>query len=932
MIGLLCVSVGYADDITLITEDASSDTLLYGCGKYPRSGVYAVPYGDETRTLNLKIYQYRSSEDQTATITLGDTLIFGCSLIAPSVADTTVYDTIPDDGFDRIIRLVLITQEPPEEECVPATGSAEISIYKGDTLLFGCDTITVECTRDVTLRKADNSCDSIVTLTVSFLPEEECVPATGSAEISIYKGDTLLFGCDTITVECTRDVTLRKADNSCDSIVTLTVSFLSEEECVPATGSAEISIYKGDTLLFGCDTITVECTRDVTLRKADNSCDSIVTLTVSFLPEEECVPATGAAEISIYKGDTLLFGCDTITVECTRDVTLRKADNSCDSIVTLTVSFLPEYDSVRVCPYTIYDTICVGSQYNTRLQTLTLDADTAVNDTVFDAIVYVDEELHRKIHTDSLYIYYLSVWQRTDTTLQDSIELGQSYTFKGKKFTPEEPGIIPLYDTLQNIHKCDSFIVVELKVFEVIELRKTVDAAVDSTLCVGANFTIEAIDPELSRTFEVFNDTTVTDTLRDVRQLKDSILHTLTYIDSVTTYNLHVWASTDITLQDSIKLGESYVFSDEDLTPTESGLYTYNDTVPNIHGCDSITTLELTVIEEVFAEVYDTVCLSGVYTAGSQMLTITQDTIVRDTIIDARPFTDSITTYNILVWHNELDAEIEWGNAFCGTPYNGADEVLGALREAIEADDLFEKDTTLSLLWKDANGEYVPYTGAEMSPEAEEIDLRAEVSNACTTVQFDHTLSIQKPDYELSDEFADMPAVSKYSDWLLMIDLDSLNKVYGLYPEPDSVRWFHITGTDPDIDADELVGTGYYYTDDRHLVGSYYAIITLPEETDACGGSWRTRIVVRTSDSAPMLAPNAVRQGEPMWLYHLHASGEVHIFSANGVCARVLHYEADASDLNGIMRITTDALPAGVYMLHINNGVDRAAMPFIIRE
>ena len=144
---MLCVSVGYADDITLITEDASSDTLLYGCGKYPRSGVYAVPYGDETRTLNLKIYQYRSSEDQTATITLGDTLIFGCSLIAPSVADTTVYDTIPDDGFDRIIRLVLITQEPPEEECVPATGSAEISIYKGDTLLFGCELISLTFAR-----------------------------------------------------------------------------------------------------------------------------------------------------------------------------------------------------------------------------------------------------------------------------------------------------------------------------------------------------------------------------------------------------------------------------------------------------------------------------------------------------------------------------------------------------------------------------------------------------------------------------------------------------------------------------------------------------------------------------------------------------------------------------------------------------------------
>ena len=810
---MLCVSVGYADDITLITEDASSDTLLYGCGKYPRSGVYAVPYGDETRTLNLKIYQYRSSEDQVATITLGDTLIFGCSQIAPETPGAAVYyDTIPDDGFDRILKLSLTTNPPAPVECDTAFKSIEASIIDGDTLVFGCYWLTEEGEYKDTLRKIDNSCDSIVTLTLTVLPAE-CDTAFKSIEASIIDGDTLVFGCYWLTEEGEYKDTLRKIDNSCDSIVTLTLTVL-PAECDTAFKSIEASIIDGDTLVFGCYWLTEEGEYKDTLRKIDNSCDSIVTLTLTVLPAS-CDTAWYAYEDSIYEGGEYLFGDETLTLPGVYVDTLSKAELSCDSIVTLTLKVL-----VREYAYdTIFDSVCVGSTYQIRDLILALENDTALNDTVVDAIaMYPDEnEPLRYIYTDSVVTYYLTVWLPTDSTKQDSIELGQSYFFFDEELVPTEAGLIVRDTILVNSHGCDSTFTLELNVIAVEELHEYVYGTVQDTVCVGSTYEAGSLQLIITQ------DTIVTDTVFAVQQVKDDILHTLTY-------------------------------------------------------------------------------------------------------------TDSVTTYTVLTWHNELATEIEWGNAFCGTPYNGADEVLGALREAIEADDLFEKDTTLSLLWKDANGEYVPYTGAEMSPEAEEIALRAEVSNACTTVQFDHTLSIQKPDHELSDEFADMPAVSKYNDWLLMIDLDSLNKVYGLYPEPDSVRWFHMTGTDPDIDADELVGTGYYYTDDRHLVGSYYAIITLPEETDACGGSWRTRIVVRTSDSAPMLAPNAVRQGEPMWLYHLHASGEVHIFSANGVCARVLHYDAEASDLNGIMRITTDALPAGVYMLHINNGVDRAAMPFIIRE
>ena len=760
----------HADDFTFVTDDASSVQFLYNCAVYTQAGTYPnVPYGDGTRTLNLAIYQYKSSEDQEATIELGQTLLFGCRPITPSVAgDTEYFDTIPETGYDRIVKLTLHTLEPEPVLCDTAYKTIQLSINEGDTLIFGCQQIFEEGTYQDKLRKADNSCDSIVTLELSFYTPEpiECDTAYETIQLSINEGDTLIFGCQQIFEEGTYQDKLRKADNSCDSIVTLELSFYTPEpvECDTARFEYVDSIYAGDTLLFGCQQLY---------------------------------------EAGIYY-----------------DRLAGAAANGCDSIVTLTLKINEAYDSIRAYAYdTIYDTVCVGSTYMIREAAYIVEAEMNVNDTIADALeMIVDEDLHQHIYTDSVITYYLSVWQPSDTTVQDSIELGQTYTFKNEEFTPEQPGVMLLHDTLANIHGCDSFITVELKVIEVQELREYVYGEKQDTLCLGATYQAG------SQTVVVDGDMTVNDTVFAVRQVKDDVLHTLT-------------------------------------------------------------------------------------------------------------FTDSVTTYTILTWHEGLDVDdIEWGYAFCGEPYTGAEQVLEKLREAIAADDLFGKDTVLSVLWRDESGAYVPYTGSEMSPETDEISLRVEVSNACTTFRLDTTLAIQKPDYELSDQFGDMPAVSKYNDWLLMINLDSLNKVYGLYPEPDSVRWFRITGAEPDITADEQVGTGYYYTDDRHLVGAYYAIITLPEQTDACGGSWRTRIVVRTTETGPQLAPNIVRQGEPMWLYHLQGSGDLHIYGASGVCVRVVHYDIDAADANGIVRISTDVLPAGVYMMHINNVDDHAAMPFIIKE
>ena len=754
-----------------------------------------------------------------------------------------------------------------------------------------------------------------------------------------------LYGCDVLTESGTYSVQYG------DEVRTLNLNIV----CTKSTHSTqEVTIELGQSYLFQCDVLTPEEAGDsehtYTLSNAFG-CDSIITLTLHTLaPEpEECDTARYAYKDSIYEGETYLFVCQQLTDEGEYTERLRKADNSCDSIVTLTLTYIP-YDSVR--EYKLGEqayVACQGYEYTTISgKVLTVNADLEeFADTLVDYLpMRVDAESHRNIYTDSVVTYRLSVWMPSDSTLRDSIELGDPYTFNDEEFTPAEEGFVYREMTVPNMHGCDSVVTLELKVVKVDTLREYVSGSVEDALCAGSEYEAG------SKLIVVNQDTLVTDTVFAIRQLKDNDLHTLTYIDSVTTYTLTAWQPSDSTVQDSIELGEPYTFNEEEFTPAEEGFVYREMTVPNMHGCDSVVTLELKVIkvdtlhEYLYATVQDTLCLGDLYAAGSKELVISHDTVVTDTVyavqkvkddvLHTLTYTDSVTTYTIFAWHSELAPadDLNWGNAFCGEAYNGATEVLNVLRESIEADDLFRKDTTIAFLYKDATGAYVPYTGAEMTAGMSELALRAMVTNSCGTLTYDKVLTIEKPDYELSTLFDNIPAVSKYGDWLLMVDVDSLNKVYGLHPEADSVRWYRISGTTPDIDKDELVGTGYYYTNDRQLKGCYYAIIGLPVQTDECGGSWRSRIVVQTPTGAPIrIAPNIVQVGAPVYLYHLSVDemSTLQIYSADGRCVKTIIHRPASDNENGVVAITTDDLATGVYTIRISGSTQQAPR-FIITQ
>lgn len=840
--------------------------------------------------------------------------------------------------------------------CLMPAIAEDVKIWTDDPssvhFLYGCETFT----KSGTYENVDFGGGDIRTLNLVI-----CSPTSSNIEATIELGQTFLFGCDTITptelgTTTHRDTLLTAL--GCDSIVILS---LTAEAAPVVYDSVRAYIYDtlpqelcaGETFMEGAISFVV--TKDTTFNDTivdylpmyvDEEhhkhiyTDSVITyqLTVWQLSDSTLRDSIELGQPYTFKNTTFT---PTVAGLITDYDTLSNI-HGCDSIVTLQLKVVPiTYDTTYV-DLEAYDTLCVGSEYTTRTTTFTLLNDTIVRDTVDTGHSTHNTDTHVTTFIHSAKVYYLSVWHPSDSTLRDSIELGQSYTFKNTTFTPTTAGLLTDYDTLPNFHGCDSIVTLQLKVIKVDTLRDYVYGNEQGARCVGESY------PAGSKTVVINQDTTLTDTVFAIRQTKDDILHKLTYIDSVTTYTLTAWHPSDSTIRDSIELGESYTFKDVTFTPTAAGLITDYDTLRNIHGCDSIVTLLLKVIEVTEEHVYvygaitDTLCIGSVYTYGNKSLTLSQDTVLTDTVYAVRQkkdesshtltYTDSVTTHTLRVWHNELQpADLNWGYAFCGQVYTSATDILSALRAAIAADDLFPRDTMLAFLYKDEAGNYVPYTGFEMNPDRKGLALRASITTGCTTLNWDVTLSISQPDYTKSELFDHIPAVSKYGDWLLMIDLDSINKVYGLYPEADSVRWYRISGAAPDLAVDNCVGTGYYYTNDQKLTGKYYAIVGLPEVADSCGGSWRTRIVVQSPANAPLrLAPTVATRGAVLNLYNLTGAtpATLTVYDAEGCMVQTTIRKADGVNA---LQIHTDGLPAGVYLLHVSGEEQQQSIRFIIQ-
>jgi hypothetical protein len=521
---------------------------------------------DSIVTLHLSVNQ-ASGSTISASLCAGGTYTFGNNTLS---ASGTYYDTLSTaQGCDSIITLSLIVN-PPIGSTIHASICANSSYsFNGQQITTG-GTYTEQLT-------AQNGCDSTVTL---VLQVNSFVNTAITA--AICTGSTYNFNGHILTAAGAYTDTLLAA-GGCDSIVNLSLTVLQ-----PSGSNIQATICSSSSYNFNGRQLTASGTYRDTLT-GSNTCDSIVTLTL-LVTSYDLTNINGA----ICRGGSYIFNGRSLSVGGLYYDTLT-AQSGCDSIILLyLVVNQPTSSSINA-------TICTGGSYSFNGQQITTAGtytETLTNSHGCDSVVTLTLSLNsfvtgsatanicpgatynfngRVLNTTGIYtdtltalagcdsIVTLNLTVRTTSTqnIQGVFCAGGSYNFYGHQLNAAGT----YADTLNTQYGCDSIIILSLTE------TPAVGSTTSATICSGGSYN--------------FNGRTLT----SAGVYADTLSSQLG-CDSIVTLTLGVGNGYNIQLHESICEGSSYNFNNQFLAI--SG--TYVDTLTTAGGCDSITTLFLTVI------------------------------------------------------------------------------------------------------------------------------------------------------------------------------------------------------------------------------------------------------------------------------------------------------------------------------------------------
>ncbi len=286
---------------------------------------------------------------------------------------------------------------------------------------------------------------------------------------------------------------------------------------------------------------------------AANGCDSIVTLHLTINNSER-----GATEyVTICYGETYTWNNQIYSASGTYNITLQNT-NGCDSVVTLQLTVLPEavteIETITIenndLPYTWRgNTYSATGRYTVVEQYTNVACDSAIY--VLDLTVLAtsnyDEQSVTICETEAPYIWY-----------------GESYSATGK-YTYTEKYAGTDIDSIQHI------------------LNLTVNPTVYTEEHITACDSYEWNGETYTQSGEYVYTTVAANGC-----------------DSVVTLNLTILPEVPaITIDTTICYGEIYTWNNQ----IYSASGTYNITLQNTNGCDSVVTLQLTVLPEAVTEI-----------------------------------------------------------------------------------------------------------------------------------------------------------------------------------------------------------------------------------------------------------------------------------------------------------------------------------------
>jgi hypothetical protein len=394
-----------------------------------------------------------------------------------------------------------------------------------------------------------NGCDSVVTLYIYVKPQITNTISDEACGSYVWNGETYTES-DSYTQTFT-------AANGCDSIVTLNLTIKSAQH-------TDLNVSACDAYEWHGETYTESGNHSITLTAA-NGCDSTVTLHLTIKPSYHI--STDIESCVSYE-----WAGDTYTTGGTYEKTFTAA-NGCDSTVTMHLT-IHEPATVN-----LYDEVCSGSPYNNYGFEAQYDISGNYQ------LTHSGQTVHG---CDSTTVLHLTVKPVFETELQETICAEGSYLFNG---TPvNEEGDYTAHLTAAN--GCDSVVTLHLSHYP----QKTADFYAE--VCYG--------EPYYGYGFSIAQATAT-----------QNYTHTDTDAngcDSVTTLHLTVHQPATTILNATLCYGDSYTDNGFNVTATEVGSFTYTQDLQTVHSCDSTVTLLVTVNPLSLAELTDETCEQAHYT------------------------------------------------------------------------------------------------------------------------------------------------------------------------------------------------------------------------------------------------------------------------------------------------------------------------------
>lgn len=274
----------------------------------------------------------------------------------------------------------------------------------------------------------DNPRNIIVSEDATFTASFEAIVYESVLNVSICEGSNYNENGFNVSEAGTYTQTFVTA-NGCDSVVTLNLSVNSV-----VTNELFATICEGQTYTENGFNVS-EAGVYTQTRTSVNGCDSVVTLTLNVNPTFNTELSANICQGQVYNENGFNVSEGGVYTQTLTSV------NGCDSIVTLTLTVNPIYNTELTA------TICEGSVY------------TENNFNVSEAGVYT-QNLTSVNGCDSIVTLTVSVNPVFDTTINATINTGETYAEFG--FNESESGTY--VQNLQTVNGCDSTITLNLTV------------------------------------------------------------------------------------------------------------------------------------------------------------------------------------------------------------------------------------------------------------------------------------------------------------------------------------------------------------------------------------------------------------------------------------------------------------------------------------